>query len=140
MSDSLRRRISSGAHPRNPPSDQIEQYPELRQLGRFAGDEAREVSRLPEIRGLTLRKGQSLGSLGKGPKSHNLIPTLAYLRGTANSSPCQQCQGPFEECVTLKGYLGHACTNCAYNDRGSRCTFRRRSKLSQGRILPSIDF
>jgi len=117
------------------PHDQIAQYPELRdpERLRYASDEAREIAKLPEKRQLILKKKSTIGSIGgSGRKSQNLAPTLAYLRGEVNVPPCLHCTrfvGPFPECVSLRGHFDLACTNCAYNDHGARCSFRRKSHL-----------
>jgi hypothetical protein len=126
-------RQPSGDHPFQSgiwnPDDQITQYLELRDPNklRYASDEVKTISRLPEKRRLILKKKSNLGSIS-GRNQKNLAPTLAYLRGEVNIPPCVHCKsftGPFPECVSLKGHFDLACTNCAYNDKGSRCSFRR---------------
>ena len=125
------------------PQDQISQYPELRSQKslRFASEEVRDIAELPERRPLILKKKSKLGSIAR-PHVKNLAPTLAYLRGEINTPKCMHCQsfvGPFPECVSLPGHFDLACTNCAYNEHGARCSFRGVSSFSLWfRLLRSV--
>jgi hypothetical protein len=106
--------------------DQTNRYPELRRLCRAATTEAQDIAQLPEVRNLVLKRNGELGKL-QNHNSRNLAPTLAYLRGQVNTPPCVTCVnfvGPFRECVSLRGHFDFACTNCAYNDHGGRCSLR----------------
>lgn len=61
----------------------------------------------------------------KVTRSAQVRATAAHRRGIVAPQPCKTCREgnlvvKFSECVTLDGYLGGRCTNCAFQDCASR--------------------
>ncbi|CZR67356.1 uncharacterized protein PAC_17255 [Phialocephala subalpina] len=122
------RHVSSHDVPTAPPAHHIE-YPPLGQLPHSPTQNAARIWAKAEVRDLELRPGKKLHSLEKG--KYNLEATLAYTRGMETEGPCDTCArikqplGPFQKCVVIPDEFNGACTNCRYNNDGSRCYLHR---------------
>ncbi|KAH8805639.1 hypothetical protein F5884DRAFT_755205 [Xylogone sp. PMI_703] len=92
---------------------------------------------LTPVRDATVRKGRTLYT---GRKS-NMEAYLAHLGGQVNSPACENCtrsRGLWHECVFAEGHLKGACTNCHYNNQGSRCSFRLNKARAGHSVPPAV--
>jgi hypothetical protein len=131
MSNSPPHRPAKRSKPNNDVSETVpDWFYNLVHLPDSASDDAREIEILLCKRAVSITYGfqPALGGTranGRPNLPIDLESALVFQRGQIRNPPCKKhkCSGPFNECVTLNGYLGNACVNCAYNDKGQRCSF-----------------
>jgi hypothetical protein len=87
---------------------------------------AKAIAKMDLLRVIELRYGRNQLNIFPTP---NCEAVLAYTRGQIMDGvhachSCKRGRGPFTKCVIMNGYLSGSCSNCHYNNEGTRCSFR----------------